>query len=549
MAAKMTSPSGAAPTKNGLHRDANWWLAKLITAGVMALYLYFLVRAGGLWRDEVNSLTIAQGPWGQMTHDSFPVLFPLLLRGWCALGNGGSDLGVRFFGMMMGLCLTTVFWQAARWTRGGPPLWSLVLVALNAWVIYYGASLRAYGIGSAMIALCAAAGWRFVHEPGRKSWLIFAATAVLSVQTLYQNSVLVAAVCAGACAVSLRQKKLQLSAGVFLAGLTALISLLPYWHNITAMPEGASALRMDFNGGIVLSDLNTLLAYPIPQFFRVWEVLVAVVVMQAVIGIFSKQGDDRSLFAAVTMVCGAVAFWIFLRVANFPVQPWYFLPPVALAAVCLDASLPRPSTGRFRALLWGGLAATALVSALIAVRLLDSRFTNVDRLARRIEASAGEKDFVIVAPWQLGITFSRYYKDGGAWETVPPIADHSCHRYDLLKLQMQNPNAMQPVLAHIAETLRSGGTVWVIGTGIEDDPRTNPPPPPPPPPLTASGWQETPYRMMWDAQFCWALYRESTNVECLDRGNEEDVTAECAALTKITGWKGGAKNSGTNSSR
>ena len=539
----MTSPSVVAPAKSGFHRDANWMLAVLATAGVLALHLYFLHYAGGLWRDEVNSLSLAQGRLGDITKDSFPVLFPLLLRGWSAIGLGGSDLAVRCFGVLMGLCLAAVFWLAARWVRGGPPLWSLILVALNAWVIYYGASLRAYGLGSAMIALCTAAAWRFVHNPGRKNWLMFAATAVLSVQTLYQNSVLVAAICAGACAVFLRHKKVTLCVAVFLAGLMALISLLPYWHSVVGMPTGAAPLRQDFIGGIALSELNTLVAFPLSQFFTVWEVLIGLVVLRAAVGLFSAPTDDRPLFAAVTMVCGVAAFWIFLRLANFPVQPWYFMPPVALVVVCLEASLPRPA-GRFRALLWGGLAATAVMSAMIGVRLLNGHFTNVDQLAKRIAASAGEKDLVVVTPWQLGITFSRYCHNPGGWTTVPPMADHSSHRYDLLRLQMQNPDAMQPVLARVAATLRSGGAVWVLGLGIADEPGATPPSPPPPPPLRVSGWQETPYRIIWNAQLSWLLYHDSTNVECLDSGIHDDIRPECAALTKVSGWKNQAETPG-----
>ncbi|HEY1718345.1 MAG TPA: hypothetical protein VGH42_08655 [Verrucomicrobiae bacterium] len=529
----MTSESNV-DRSAGLRRDADWLLAVLATIAVLALHLYFLNRVGGLERDEVNSVTRAQGALHNIAQDSFPILFPLLLRGWSALGLGGSDLALRCFGVLIGLGLATVFWLAAWWTRRAPPLWSLVLVALNAWVIYYAAWLRAYGLGSAMIALGAAAAWNFVQNPGRKSWLIFAATALLSVQVLYQNSVLVAAICAGACTVFLRQKKFKLIVAIFLAGLAAAVSLLPYWRNIAGMPQSAAPLRMDFDRLIALNDLDTLLAYPLPQFVWVWLLLAGFILLRAAAGLFSARGDDRSLFAAVTMVFGAALFWIFLKLANFPVQPWYFLPLVALAAVCLEAALPRPA-GRFRAVLWGGLAAAAVVSTLFGVRLLDYRFTNVDLFAKKISLSAGKNDFVVVTPWQIGITFSRYFKNPCAWTTAPPIADHSCQRYDLLAAQMQNTNAMQPVLERIADTLRSGGTVWIVG-GINEVDGPNLPASPPPPP--ASGCNETPYRFTWNNQLGWLLRHNSTNIESLDKGNSEDVNLdERVAFSKVTGWK------------
>ena len=524
------------PTSRSSRRDADWWLAVFATVAVLALHFYFLNRVGGLWRDEVNSLNLAQGEFHNLTHDSFPILFPLLLRGWNALGLAHSDLAARSFGALLGLGLTAVFWLAAWWTRRVPPLWSLAFMALNAWVIYYAASLRAYGLGSAMIALCVATAWRFVQNPGRNSWLFFMATAVLSVQTLYQNSVLVAAICSGACVVFLRQKNFKLMAAGFFAGLIAAISLLPYLQNIAGMPAGASPLRMDFDWRTALTHLDTLLAFPLPQFFWVWAGLAGFVVLRAAAGNFFGRRDDLALFAAVTMVAGAAAFWIFLRLANFPVQPWYFLPPVALTAVCLEATLPRPA-GKFRAPLFGGLAAVMAVSALFAVRVLDYRFTNVPIMAKKVSASAGTNDFVIVTPWQIGITFARYFHGPCEWTTVPPLADHAAHRFDLIQLQMADPNVMQPVLEKIAATLRAGGTVWVVG-GINEVNGSQPPPALPPPPLPRSGWNETPYRITWNNQLGWWLRQNATNIECLDRGFAEDVNLnERVAMSKITGWK------------
>lgn len=532
----MTTESVAAPAPVAFRRDADWWLAVVATLAVLALHVYFIEQVGGLWRDEVNSLNLAQGKLSQISQDSFPVLFPLLLRGWSDLGLAHSDIAVRCLGLLTGLGLTAALWMAAWWTRRRPPLWSLALLALNAWVIYYAASLRAYGLGSAMIALAVAAGWRFVQVSGWKTWLIFASSAVLSVQTLYQNSVLVAGVCAGACAVALRRKQFRRAGAVFLAGLTAAISLLPYLHNITGLSQGGSPLLIVFDHLTALNDLDTLLAYPLPQFFWVWFGLVSFMLVGGVIDIFRSDGGYRWLFAAVTSVVGVVAYGVFLRLANFPVQPWYFLPPVALVMVCLEVSLPRPA-GRFRSLLWGALAASMAISALFAVRILDYRFTNVDLLAKRAARDAGNNDLIVVTPWQFGITFDHYYHGAADWTTVPPMADHSRHRYDLLEQEMKNPELMQPVLKHAAQTLRAGNTVWVVG-GINNPQGTNAPAPLPPPPLPKSGWNETPYRFNWNDQLGWFLHRHATNFTCLDKGQEDNVNLnERAALWRVTGWR------------
>ena len=107
--------------------------------------------------------------------------------------------------------------------------------------------------------------------------------------------------------------------------------------------------------------------------------------------------------------------------------------------------MPRPA-GKFRAALFGGIAALAFISALFAVRLLDYRFTNVPQFAQKISAAAGKNDVVIVTPWQLGITFNRYFHGACEWTTVPPLAEHTAHRFDLIQLQMANSDVMTPVL-------------------------------------------------------------------------------------------------------
>jgi len=516
--------------------SAEWVLAIMLTAAIILIHLYFLNHAGGLFRDEVNSLNLARGAWSQMTHDAFPVCFPLLLRAWSGLGLAGTDLALRSFGVLISLCLTAAFWLAASWLRREPPLWSLVLAGLNAWMIYYGAWLRAYGLGSGMIALCAGAAWLFLERPGRKTWWLFALAATLSVQTLYQNTALVAAICAGACVVCLHRKEIKLAGGIFLGGLTAAVSLLPYWGIIAGMPMAASPLRLDFDRVIAFNGLNTVLAFPLPQFFWLWCGLAGLVVLLGTAGLFSKRWNDRSLFAAVTLISGVAAYVAFLWVANFPVQPWYFLPLVALVAVTLEASLPR-LTGRFRAPLWGGVLAAALLSALFAVRVLDYRFTNVDQLAKKANALAGRQDLVVVAPWQYGITFGHYFTNPCPWTSVPPIADHAGERYDLLLAQMQNTNAMVPVLAGVGAALRSGRSVWIAG-GIAEASGTNAPASPPFPPLPHTGWNETPYRFSWNSQLGWFIRRHSLDIECLDAGTNEDVNPiEQLPLYKVTGWK------------
>ena len=64
-----------------------WFAAAAITLLAFFLHLVFLRHAGPLWRDEVSSIDLANLPgfnalWEMLSHDSFPLLWSLLLRGW-----------------------------------------------------------------------------------------------------------------------------------------------------------------------------------------------------------------------------------------------------------------------------------------------------------------------------------------------------------------------------------------------------------------------------------------------------------------------------------
>jgi hypothetical protein len=87
----------------------------------------------------------------------------------------------------------------------------------------------------------------------------------------------------------------------------------------------------------------------------------------------------------------------------------------------------------------------------------------VDLVAKRLMKEASPQDYVVVTPWYLGISFDRYYQGAAAWDTLPPVADHSTHRFDLAQTATQNSRASQPVLERIASTLQAGHRVWIVG--------------------------------------------------------------------------------------
>jgi len=239
------------------------------------------------------------------------------------------------------------------------------------------------------------------------------------------------------------------------------------------------------------------------------------------------------------LLAALAGFAGFLWYAALPTQPWYFLPLVALLAVCFDFGVPAMSLPRaLRAAVFGVVAATALIAVPFAQRDLHWHFTNVDRLARQLAAEAAPQDFVVVTPWFCGITFERYFQAPTPWQTLPPLADHSRHRYDLVREKMQTPNALQPIFEKIAATLQSGHCVWVAGNVQIPASGTPAPGDLPPPPLKDYGWSDLPYSGRWESQATVFLENHSVQFERVDHETNANVNFyENLQLFRASGWK------------
>jgi len=159
--------------------------------------------------------------------------------------------------------------------------------------------------------------------------------------------------------------------------------------------------------------------------------------------------------------------------------------------------LSRP--GMWRAIRLGVAVLAVLAVSIPAMGLARVRMTNVDLVAERIAAEAAPQDLVVVTPWYYGVSYLRYDRGSAPWTTVPALADHRIHRYDLVKERMAQAEPLADVLGAIERTLRAGHRVWVVGEVVIPPPGT-PVPVLPPAPAAASGWQEHPYLQAWSLQ-------------------------------------------------
>ena len=80
----------------------------LLTALIVVLHGASLNHAGGLWRDEANTMSVATLPslsllWHTLKFEAFPLLPFVTLRGWAAMVGADNDFGLRIFGFLTGL--------------------------------------------------------------------------------------------------------------------------------------------------------------------------------------------------------------------------------------------------------------------------------------------------------------------------------------------------------------------------------------------------------------------------------------------------------------
>ncbi|MGO8766664.1 MAG: hypothetical protein ACLQSR_16190 [Limisphaerales bacterium] len=584
-------------------------LAVALTLLVVCLHLYFLLHAGGLSRDEVNLLNLSgRHSFAEMERDSFPTLMPVLVRVWSAVGLGQSDFALRIFGMLVGLGTPAVLWLAAWKIRRAPPLAGLVLLALNAIFITYGDSLRAYGIGSLTILLAATTAGLLLKNPTWPKMAVFTLFSILSVQALYQNAVFVAAICFGAWAVCLREKKGRAALKILLAAVIASSSLLPYLSQIASLPDAAKSLRSGFDLQLFRINLDNSLGFPLEQYVWIWAFFALVVLVcplvafcchgksvsirdspmvkrtvlavavatafgltwfiaapaahwiflpvltlalvyldsghwlkqasaETRVGVGPMPGESFSLFAGVTLLTGVAMFYGFLWYAAMPAESWYFLPLMALAAACIEMGLPRGL--HLRAAIFGFAVLTVLMAVPPLRANLNWRFTNIDLIVRELTAKAQPGDFIVVSPWYDGITFAHYYTGNTPWNTLPPLADHSVHRYDLVRAQMEQPDALQPVLGQISSALQNGHRVWILGRMGPPQSGVTLPAPLPMPPLKYTGWADRPYDVAWENQMMQFLAGHSRNFHLVYESTGLNINdTERLILYSADGWTG-----------
>jgi Dolichyl-phosphate-mannose-protein mannosyltransferase len=539
-----------APPFQASIRKAEWFIAFALTGLAVTVHVVNLTHAGGLWRDEAAAVNLALFPsfgeiWTHLEHESFPLLLTVLLRSWNAVGLGETDLGWRFFGFLIGLCVLAALWWNARQFSKSPPLFSLLLFGLSPTLIRWGDSLRAYGLGVFFLLLALGFIWKVARAPSRRAVILATAASVLAVQALYQSMFMLVAFCLAGALLAERRRDFKCALLVLALIVPPALSLLPYlgvigranqWNVVTEVPLGLSRIWLVF---------QRALGAPGPLMFWLWAVLLlAAIVTAFVLARAEKKtahgNDDRdaAFFLAAVIVAVTGAYYLFLTVLKFPTEVWYYLAWMGVAAVAIDALLGRIiREDRVRGLRLPGVVLLAAIMSPGIWQQAQVRMTNLDLVATRLNREAGNDDLILMHPWFCGPSFGRYYKSSAPWLTLPPLADHQLQRLDLFKEQMQQDAPIQPVLEKMEATLRAGHTVWLVGYY----PFSNPPRPPPPLPRAGEGpggWNEAPYMTVYGMQVAYFLQAHAGESKPLELEITQTVNPfENFPVRAVVGWR------------
>ena len=529
-------------------------VAALLTIGAIWLQGVAAASAGPLWRDEANTVALATMPtmsevWRNLQFDSFPLLWIGIIRVYSGIVGPSNDAAYRALGFAVGVGVTAALWIVARSINRSPPLVSLVLFGLCPSFILWGPSARAYGFGILLIFLTVALLWRFTREPTPLRWAIAGLFALAAVQTLYYNAVLLLAFGVGAIAVCWTRRKWSAAAGVVAIGATAAISLVAYvsvirdaatWNALVQIP--------DYSLGWFLKMLDQTLRPGGSWVPLIWaEAFILAIVVGARAfrsgsgDTFTRERRDAVLFSLVALVTGSVGLFGFLNLLSYYTAPWYYLPLLALAAVCIDALsgalVVTPTARAFRLASVVVLGAATLVPA---TRAVNTRRSNVDVIASQLRERAIAGDAVFVHVWYYGVSLERYYRGSVPWTTIPPIDSHALHRYDLIKTWMTAADQRTPVRSVIdlaAASLQRGGKVFIVG----DLPRprgTGLPRVLPPAPVPGLGWPEQGYNDQWGEMVGHYLRSHAATITAIPVSPEGRVSQyENLRLLVAEGWR------------
>jgi hypothetical protein len=525
-------------------------VATVLSFVLVGLHIVLLLNRGPLWRDEISSLTLATKPschefWATLELDPFPALFFLLLRVWYAL-VGDSDFYLRILGCVIGIACIGAFWINARLTGRRTPVLSLALLGFSPALIIWSDSLRAYGLGVFWILIAFGAFWRFLEKPGRWEFGFALATAILSVQSVLTNSLLIFACGTATIFIALRRREPWSAAGILLIGGLAALSLVPYAGILQATRSWSGLCKTKLPVWHYFDVLRSALLEQGTFLLWIWGVLAVAALLVACIlqfkvtlpnNVFDER--DRALYGLLSAGLGFVSTMIFFHVVSWPTNIWYYLPIMAVVVVAIDLIFDLDRLAPFVSIVRTVAAVILILGSLpIVLGHIQTRSSNLDLIGQSLARQAGPDDLIVLHPFTDGITFRRYFHRDVECITIPIVRDLSLHRWDELLAQARAPAPIAPVLEEVNRKLRAGHRVWVV-TSVGFRPQAVAPPPVAPlGPADIRPW--TRLVADWGKVLAYNLQTHATNFSVIDVSPQQSISIyEHSVLLGFSGWRDG----------
>ena len=443
----------------------------------LVLHVAFFVSAGALWRDEANSIQQAslaswRALWNSLEDDSFPILYPALVRLFSSPST--SDTGLRVLGLLTGLSILFSLWFVARLMAARFPVVALAFAAVSPGLIVEGDSVRPYGVSILCLLWTFGLLGKYLVRPAPIFLVLATILAVLTVQISYTNSLFVGLFAFCASCVLVAGGQASRLWGIVVPPAVAALSLLPYVPVLQRAQDWVTIVRDRVDWGqfaragiqaygpaLIFLALGSLA-------FAAWAVYCLANKERA-----KRPGSPVVLYAALVAGFGVLMQAAFILAFRLPAFPRYLLPCVVLAGIGCEMML-RANLPRLRMLVVIAVVVSTLWPAWTAVRL---RRTNVDAVTQVLNEQARPEDLIVISPWFLHVSFQRYYRGPAPWITVPDIEHSPITRYRLIKQAMIFDDGGTKVAEKIRHTTASGGKIWYVSQRLVNDIQEAPTPP------------------------------------------------------------------------
>jgi len=535
--------------ESDLLTKAEWLLGLLLTATILSLLSVRAFHAGPLSRDECAVVQLAGMPslsdlLGNFQHEAFPPLFPFIVRIYTAL-FGSSDAVLRVFGFCVGCLFVGAFWINSRLFRSGVPLVGLGLLSLNTTFFVWGTTVRGYGLGSALIVLVFGCVGSLLLLSTPKRSVTAMLVSLFGVQVLLYNSILLTAIVASAAVVFLFRRCLKHILVISTICAVVLSSLLAYVPAFSRARDWSILVRGAPTPYSLWKHLEVALGNPDYSIPALWYSIAIGLIGILIFRIYKDRGGQlvphRELiwFAFIVSGLSVTGCYLFLRVLSYTTRAWYYLALICLIAAALDLIASSLCTAAWLRLVRLGLGLAALIAAPFADwSAITERQTNIDVAARTVAERAAPGDLIVVTPWQFGIPFQRYYRGTAPWITIPSIADHRIHRYDLMKAKMISTHPIDDLGQAVRATLVSGRRVWFVG-GLNLPSPENGPMILPPAPASRFKWDNRAYTASWWQQLSVFAISHANKVDAVPLSLPQSTQInelEQTSLAVVQGW-------------